>query len=102
MGANRVRVEEASIVTAWNYADIWESIAAAVPDRPAQIQGERLLTWLQFDLRASALATAPLPAGLGRPGKVAAHPVHAPVDPQTHYAPLQARPRPAHAPHRDA
>src|SRR5258708_40229505 len=94
MGANRVRVEEASIVTAWNYADIWESIAAAVPDRPAQIQGGRLLTWFQFDRRGGALAWAPLDAGPGGPAKGAAYPYNARGDLETQSAPFQTRSQP--------
>jgi 3-oxocholest-4-en-26-oate---CoA ligase len=82
--------EGASIVTAWNYADIWESIAAAVPDRPAQIQGERVLTWSQFDRRADALAAALLDAGLERQAKVAAYLFNAPEYLETYFAAFKA------------
>src|SRR5258708_11915332 len=90
MGANRVRVEEMSIVTAWNYADIWESIAAAVPSRPGQTQGERVLTWSQFDRRADALAGALLDAGLERQAKVAGYLYNAPEYLETYYAAFKA------------
>ncbi len=77
-------------MTAWNYADIWESIAAAVPDRPAQIQGERVLTWSQFDRRADALVGALLDAGLERQAKVAAYLYNAPEYLETYYAAFKA------------
>ena len=39
-----------------NYADVWEAIAEVQPDAPAQIQGERLQSWRDFDRRADAVA----------------------------------------------
>ena len=39
----------------WNYANFWESVADATPDRPALIHGERRLSWRDFDRRANAL-----------------------------------------------
>ena len=39
-------------MTNWNFADIFEAVAAKVPDRPCQIQGERVVTWGEFDRRA--------------------------------------------------
>src|SRR6476661_6460197 len=57
----------------WNLADIWESVADALPDHVALVQGERRVTWGQFDDRASRLAGALTAAGL-RPGsKVASY-----------------------------
>ncbi len=49
----------------WNFADVYEAIAARIPDRPCQVQGERVVTWGQFDRRASALVTDLVAAGLG-------------------------------------
>jgi len=57
----------------WSYANVWEPIAAAIPDRPAQIRGSRQLTWGDFDRRANALARRLLDLGLGRQSKVAAY-----------------------------
>lgn len=59
--------------TDWNFADVYEAIAAAVPDRPCQIQGDRVVTWGEFDRRADALAADMLAAGIGRQGKVACY-----------------------------
>jgi len=77
-------------VTAWNYADIWETVAAAVPSRPAQIQGDRVVSWAQFDRRADALAKALLDAGLSRQAKVAAYLYNAPEYLETYYAAFKA------------
>ena len=57
----------------WNLADIFETIGAALPDKLAQVQGERAFTWRQLDGRANALATDMLEAGLGHQVKVAAY-----------------------------
>jgi 3-oxocholest-4-en-26-oate---CoA ligase len=60
-------------MTDWNFADAYEAIAARVPDRPCQVQGDRVLTWGQFDRRANALAADLLAAGLSHQSKVAAY-----------------------------
>jgi 3-oxocholest-4-en-26-oate---CoA ligase len=52
------------------YADVWESIALAIPDRVAQLRGERSLTWRDFDRRAEALAQHLIEAGLPRHARV--------------------------------
>ena len=57
----------------WNYADIWETVAAAVPERPAQVHGQRSQSWAEFDRRANGVAQALLDAGLQRQSKVAAY-----------------------------
>src|SRR3979409_2139405 len=60
-------------MTDWNFADAFEAIAAKVPEAPAQMCGDRVITWGQWDRRANALAAGLLPAGLGRQSKVAAY-----------------------------
>jgi len=60
-------------VTVWAYADIWERIAAAQPERPALIQGSRVVTWGEFDHTADAIAAAMIAAGVGRQAKVACY-----------------------------
>jgi acyl-CoA synthetase (AMP-forming)/AMP-acid ligase II len=58
---------------AWTFADVWEAIAAVQPQRPAIIQGERVVSWGQFDARADALAAHLITRGLTRQAKVAAY-----------------------------
>src|SRR5665213_3154400 len=74
----------------WNYADIWETVADAVPDRAAQIHGARTLTWAQFDHRADALARHLLDAGLTHQAKVAAYLYNAPEYLETYFAAFKA------------
>ena len=59
------------MTTQWNLADIYEAVAARVPDRPCQIQGERVITWGELDRRANALAADLLAVGLTQQSKVA-------------------------------
>jgi fatty-acyl-CoA synthase len=60
-------------MTTWNLADIFEAVAARVLDRACQIQGDRVVTWAEFDRRANALTADLLAAGLGHQSKVAAY-----------------------------
>ena len=62
-----------TVSTDWNLADIFEAVAARVPSRPCQVQGERVVTWAEFDRRANALAADLLAIGLGRQSKVACY-----------------------------
>ena len=55
----------------WTFADVWEIVAEVLPDAPAQVQGDRRLTWSAFDRRADGVATTLLGAGLARQDKVA-------------------------------
>ena len=58
-------------MTGWNYAEIWETIAEQIPDAPAQVQGDRTVSWRQFDERANGVARHLLDAGAGEQAKVA-------------------------------
>ncbi|HEY8614732.1 acyl-CoA synthetase [Phenylobacterium sp.] len=77
-------------MTAWTFADVWEAIAAAQPERLAQIQGERQLTWAEFDARADALAAELIGAGLDRQAKVAAYLYNGPEYLETYFAAFKA------------
>lgn len=60
-------------MTEWTYADIWQSIARAQPQATAFVQGERVVTWEEFERTANALAQDLLDSGLGRQSKVGAY-----------------------------
>jgi acyl-CoA synthetase (AMP-forming)/AMP-acid ligase II len=77
-------------MSGWCYADIWESIAAAVPGRAAQIQGERVVTWRDFDRRANAIARFLLDAGLTHQSKLAAFLYNSPEYLESYYACFKA------------
>ncbi len=57
--------------TNWNFADVWEEVAAAFPDRVAVAQGSRRVDWRTFERRASAVSDAFRRAGLQPGSKVA-------------------------------
>jgi fatty-acyl-CoA synthase len=73
-------------VSAWNFADVYEAIAAKVPEHPCQIQGDRVITWAEFDRRTNALAHDFVAAGLGRQSKVAAYLYNGPEYLETYIA----------------
>ena len=73
-------------MSSWTFADVWEAIAGVQPDRPAHVQGERVLTWGEFDARADALAAYLLAAGLDHQAKVAAFLYNGPEYLETYYA----------------
>ncbi len=55
----------------WTYADVLETVAVSLPDAPALLHGERLLTWKEVDGRADGLAQFLLDQGCQHQDKVA-------------------------------
>lgn len=72
------------------YAAVWETIARVQPERPALVQGERVILWDDFDRRADLLAWALLEAGVGPAGKVAAYLYNSPEYLETYFAAFKA------------
>ncbi len=70
----------------WNYANLWESVAAAIPSRPALIHGDRIIDWRSFDRRANALAQHFIDAGLTQQSKVAAYLFNGPEYIESYFA----------------
>ena len=60
-------------MTDWNFAEIFSAVAARVPDRPCQIQGERVITWRAFEQRSNALAADLLASGVTHQAKLACY-----------------------------
>ena len=60
-------------MTDWNFGVMYAAVAARVPDRPCQIQGERVVTWRQFDERSDSIAADLLASGVSRVGKLACY-----------------------------
>ena len=54
----------------WSYANAWEPIARMQPREPAVLQGERVVSWGDFDAQADALAARLIAAGLRQNSKV--------------------------------
>ena len=40
----------------WQMADIWENIAAAIPDKPAIVDGDKTVTYRELDERSTRVA----------------------------------------------
>ena len=74
----------------WNFADVWEAIAQAVPDAIAQAHGERRDDWRTFDRRADGIAARLLAAGLVRHDKVALYLYNTPEYLETAFAAMKA------------
>jgi fatty-acyl-CoA synthase len=74
----------------WNFADIWETVAAQVPDDPAQIQGARRVSWADFDRRANGVAQHLLDAGVAEQDKVAQYLYNCPEYMESVYAAFKA------------
>ncbi len=77
-------------MTVWTYANLWESVAAAVPERPAQIRGQTVVSWGDFDRRANGLARHLLDSGLTHQSKVAAYLYNGPEYLETYFAAFKA------------
>jgi acyl-CoA synthetase (AMP-forming)/AMP-acid ligase II len=57
----------------WNLATVWESVADAVPDNLALVQGDNRRSWRAFDDRSARLANGLRAAGVGTGSKVASY-----------------------------
>lgn len=77
-------------MSSWNFADVWEAIAGAQPERPAHIQGQRVVSWGAFDARADALAAHLIAADVAPQAKVAAYLYNGPEYLETYYAAFKA------------
>jgi len=64
--------------TDWNYADVWEALADRIPDAPALIHGERVVSWRQLDARADGVARFLLDRGVTQQDKLALYLYNAP------------------------
>jgi acyl-CoA synthetase (AMP-forming)/AMP-acid ligase II len=58
-------------MSAWNFATIWEIAADTNADLPAVVQGERVVSWRDFDRRADGIARTLLDRGAQHQDKVA-------------------------------
>ncbi len=88
MQANKIRDPAPS--SEWTFADVWETVADAVPDRIALAHGDQRVTWRDFDNRADGIAAALLAAGLDRQDKVALYLHNAPAYMESVFAALKA------------
>jgi fatty-acyl-CoA synthase len=54
----------------WHFAEVWETVADAIPDAPALAQGEVRRSWRDYEQRAARIASALSATGLGPDSKV--------------------------------
>src|SRR5688572_21934947 len=83
-----------------HFATVWESIADAIPDHPAIVQGDRRISWAQMDERAARLAAAFSAAGLGLGSKIAMYLYNCPEYIETNYAGFKIRATPVNVNYR--
>jgi 3-oxocholest-4-en-26-oate---CoA ligase len=74
----------------WNFADVWEAVADAVPDAIAQVHSTIRHDWRTFDRHADGIAAALLAAGLQRHDKVALYLYNTPEYLEAAYAVMKA------------
>jgi len=60
-------------VTDWQFADVYEAIAGVIPDRPAIVYGDQVVSWQSLDQRSNSLAHDMVEAGLTSQSKVAVY-----------------------------
>ena len=74
-----------------HFADVWESIALAVPDAPAVIQGGRCITWKSYEQQAARFAGLLSAHGVNRDAKVGLLMYNCPEYLETQFGALKAR-----------
>ena len=70
----------------WNYADVWETVADVQPESIAVTQGDRNITWREFDRGADGIAQFLLDLGTVQQDKVAIYLYNSPEYLQTTFA----------------
>ena len=74
------------MMTNWNYADVWETVADVQPESIAVTQGDRNVTWREFDRGADGIAQFLLDLGVVQQDKVALYLYNSPEYLQTTFA----------------
>jgi acyl-CoA synthetase (AMP-forming)/AMP-acid ligase II len=78
------------MTTGWNFADVWETVADALVDAPAQLHLDRTWTWSELDRRADAIAAWLVGGGAERQDKVALYLYNSPEYLETMFALFKA------------
>src|SRR2546427_3742535 len=73
IAASQPAAPSGEAMTEFAFADVWEAVAGARGDTPAQVQGTRRISWCELDRRADGVAAALLAAGASHQDKVANH-----------------------------
>jgi fatty-acyl-CoA synthase len=73
------------------FGSIWEAVADVIPDQKAVVQGERRLSWREYEQRAARLAQAILDADISAGAKVGMYMYNSPEYCETNFAALKVR-----------
>src|SRR6266487_850904 len=74
----------------WNYADVWEAVAAMHPHATALVRGDSEISWRDFDRRANGIAATLLDGGLRQQDKVAQYLRNSPAYIESMFAAFKA------------
>jgi fatty-acyl-CoA synthase len=74
----------------WNFADVYEVVAERLPDATCQVQGDRRISWGEFDRRADGIAKVLLDNGAQRQDKLAHYLYNGPEYMETTFATFKA------------
>jgi len=74
----------------WNFADAWELVARKIPDAQCQVQGDRRVSWGEFDRHANGIAQLLLGRGAKEQDKVAQYLQNCPEYLESVYASFKA------------
>lgn len=75
----------------WHFADIWETIRDAIPEREALVHGDIRRSWTEYEDRAARLAQFFAEQGLTPDSKVAIFAYNSPEYLETQFATFKAR-----------
>ncbi|BDW82314.1 acyl-CoA synthetase [Erythrobacter sp. Dej080120_24] len=75
----------------WHLANVWESVADAMPDEAAVTLGDRTISWREYDERAARLAKVLIDGGLKPGAKVAIYSYNSIEYLEAQYAAFKAR-----------
>jgi fatty-acyl-CoA synthase len=76
------------------FGSIWEAVSDVVPDQTAIVQGQRRLSWREYEQRAARVAQAILEADIRAGGKVGMYLYNSPEYCETNFAAFKARSMP--------
>ncbi len=77
-------------MSGWQYADVWDAVAAQRGDAPALVHGDRRTSWTAFQARAGALARSLVDRGARQGDRVAQYLFNCPEYLEVSYAAYQA------------
>ncbi|ASK89057.1 acyl-CoA synthetase [Sphingorhabdus sp. SMR4y] len=84
----------------WQMADIWENIAAAIPDKPAIVDGDKRYSWAEYENRAARIAQLLTSHGLEPGAKLSIYSYNAAEYLETQFGAFKARVTPVNVNYR--